>query len=106
MAVGVLALQGSFREHIACEFCFSVFLFTEKHKENFTFLLFHAFAGVCGIFVASFRNSWVRIIVLEAAHICGKEIFLSSNSNGSTDGCNHVLQVSKGVCMGGRSGFK
>jgi hypothetical protein len=49
MAVGVLALQGSFREHIACEFCFSVFLFTKKYKENFTLLLFHASVGICGV---------------------------------------------------------
>ncbi len=48
----------------------------------------------------------MQIIVLEAAHICGKEKFSASNSNGSTDGCNHLLQVPKGVCMGGRSGFK
>ncbi len=40
MAVGVLALQGSFREHIACEFCFSVFLFTRNTKK---FLLCYCF---------------------------------------------------------------
>jgi hypothetical protein len=49
MAVGVLALQGSFREHMACELCFSVFLFTKKYKENFTLLLFHASVGICGV---------------------------------------------------------
>jgi glutamine amidotransferase PdxT len=49
MAVGVLALQGSFREHIACEFCFSVILFTKKYKEIFTSLLFHASVGICRV---------------------------------------------------------
>jgi len=106
MAVGVLALQGSFREHIACEFCFSVFSFYKEIQRKFYFLVVSCFCWSLWNFVASFRNSWVRIIVLEAAHICGKENLSSSNSNGSTDGCNHVLQVSKGVCMGGRSGFK
>ncbi len=48
-AVGVLALQGSFREHIACEFCFSLFLFIKKCKENFALLLFHASVGICGV---------------------------------------------------------
>jgi hypothetical protein len=34
MAVGVLALQGSFREHIACEFCFSFYKEIQR-KSNF-----------------------------------------------------------------------
>jgi hypothetical protein len=103
MAVGVLALQGSFREHIACEFCFS--FYKEIQRKSY-FVVVSCFCWNLWSFVASFRNSWVRIIVLEVAHTCGKENLSSSNSNGSTDGCNHVLQVSKGVCMGGRSGFK
>jgi hypothetical protein len=83
----------------------SAFLFVVLQR-IFFFVVVSCFCWNRWSFVASFRNSWVRIIVLEATHICEKGNLSSSNSNGSTDGCNHLLQVSKGVCMGDRSGFK